>query len=98
MIIGVARVVLDMPEGLSLKDKRGPIRSLIARLRTTFNIAVAEVDALDAWQTAILGLAVVSNDERHANEMLSKAVAFIDNNLSEGSLADYEIEITHLLA
>jgi hypothetical protein len=96
MVVGVARVVIELPEGLSLKEKRGPLRSIIARLRSTFNVAVAEVAAQDSWQTAVLGLAVVSNDQRHANEMLSKLVTFIDAQLQEGVLADYQIELIPL--
>lgn len=96
MVIGIGRVIIEFPEGLSLKEKRGPMRSIIRRVRTTFNAAIAEVEAQDAWQTAVLGIAVVSNEQRHANEMLSKIVAFIDENLTEGSLRDYETELMHL--
>jgi uncharacterized protein YlxP (DUF503 family) len=95
MVVGICRVVLELPEGLSLKEKRGPVRSIISRVRTTFNAAVAEVGALDSWQQAVLGVAVVSAEQRHANEMLSKVIDFIEDNLSEGVIADYEMEFIH---
>ena len=95
MVIGVCRLTLDVPESLSLKDKRGPVRSLVARLRSTFNVAVAEVDALDSWQTAVLGLAVVSHEQAHANAMLDKIVHFVEENLDEAVLADYTFEFIH---
>ena len=44
----------------------------------------------------MLGVAVVSGDGRHANAMLSKIVAFVEENLSEGVVSDYEIEIIHV--
>jgi uncharacterized protein YlxP (DUF503 family) len=96
MVVGVCRIVIDLPESFSLKEKRGPLRSIIGRVRSTFNAAVAEVGEQDAWQSAVLGVAVVSGDSRHANEMLSKIVAFVEENLSEGVLADYEIELMHV--
>ena len=96
MVVGGGRVVIELPEGLSLKEKRGPLRSIITRVRSTFNAAVAEVADQDAWQSAVLGVAVVSNDERHANEMLSKVIAFIEEHLSEGVVAHYETELIHL--
>jgi len=96
MVIGTCRIVIELPESLSLKEKRGPLRSIISRVRSTFNASIAEVDAQDAWQTAVLGVAVVSGEARHANEMLSKIVAFIEANLSDGRLADYELEILNL--
>jgi uncharacterized protein YlxP (DUF503 family) len=96
MIVGVCQIVIELPEGMSLKEKRGPLRSIITRVRSTFNVAVAEVNQQDAWQQAVLGLAVVSSDQRHANEMVSKIVAFIEENISEGVVADYEMEFIHV--
>jgi len=96
MVVGVCRIVIELPEGMSLKEKRGPLRSIITRVRSTFNAAVAEVEQQDAWQEAVLGVAVVSGDKRHANEMLSKVVAFIEENIRDGVVADYEMEFIHL--
>lgn len=96
MVVGVCRMVIELPEGLSLKEKRGPLRSIITRVRSTFNAAVAEVERQDAWQSAVLGIAVVSSEQRHANEMLSKVVAFVEENLRDGVLADYELEFIQI--
>ena len=43
MHIGVCRIMLHLPDSASLKDKRQVARSLSARIRNTFNVAVAEV-------------------------------------------------------
>lgn len=96
MVVGVCRIYIDLPEGMSLKEKRGPLRSITTRLRSTFNAAVAEVAQQDAWQQAVLGVAVVSSEQRHANEMLSKLVAFVEENLSNGVVADYDLEFIHI--
>jgi uncharacterized protein YlxP (DUF503 family) len=96
MVVGIGRVSVELPGVLSLKEKRGPLRSIITRVRQTFNVAVAEVGDQDAWQTAVLGLAVISGDARHANEMLSKVVAFIEDNLDGAVVADIETELIHV--
>jgi uncharacterized protein YlxP (DUF503 family) len=96
MIVGTARITLYLPENYSLKDKRQDVKSLLARLTNQFHIAAAEVADNDRWQTATIGIACVSSDARHANEMISKIVNWIEGNLQQGHLQDYEIEIIHL--
>jgi hypothetical protein len=96
MIIGTARITLFLPENYSLKDKRQDLKPLLARAINTFHVAAAEVDHNDNWQRATIGIACVSSDARHANEVISKVVNFIESNLQEGGLEDYEIEILHM--
>jgi uncharacterized protein YlxP (DUF503 family) len=93
MNVGICQVKLRFPENLSLKGKRQILKSITARLRNKFNISVAEVDDNDLWQLATLGICCVSNDGRHANEMLSRAVDFIVNGRFDVEILDYEIEI-----
>lgn len=96
MIIGTARVTLHLPENYSLKDKRQDVKSLLARVMNQFRVAAAEVGENENWQRAVIGIACVTSDARHANEILSKVINFIETNLQEGGLEDYEIEILHL--
>jgi uncharacterized protein len=96
MIIGTARITLYLPENYSLKDKRHDVKSLLARLTNQFNVSAAEVDDHDTWTRATIGIACVTTDARHANEVISKAVNFIESNLQQGHLEDYETEIIPL--
>ena len=96
MIVGTARISIYLPENYSLKDKRQDLKPLLARLMSQFHVTAAEVGENDNWQRAIVGVACVSSDARHANEVLSKVVNFVEANLREGGLEDYEIEIMHL--
>ncbi len=93
MNVGVCRIKLRLPENLSLKGKRGVLKSITARVGNKFNVSVAEVDDQDLWQLATIGICCVSNDGRHANEVLSKVVEFITNTPFEVEVLDYEIEI-----
>jgi len=68
----------------SLKDKRQVVRSVKDGLRNHFNVAVAEVDASEAWQRATVGVVSISdsrdyleglmrNVERHATKVANNA-------------------------
>ena len=93
MNIGVCKIRLRLPENTSLKGKRQVLKSIITRVGSKFNVSVAEVDDHDLWQLATLGICCVSNNKRHANEVLSKVVNFIVNSRFEVEILDYEIEI-----
>ena len=93
MHIGVCRVRVRLPENLSLKGKRQVLSSITSRVANKFNVAVAEVDDLDLWQVATLGISCVSNDPRHANEILSKVADYISDSHFEIEVLDYSIEI-----
>ena len=96
MIIGTARVTLFLPENYSLKDKRQDVKSILARTINQFHVAAAEVGEHENWQRSVIGIACVSTDARHANEIISKVINFIEGNLREGGIEDYEVEIVHL--
>ncbi len=61
-------------------------------LRRRFEISVAEVDHHDSWQRATLALACVSGDSRHANEVISKAMDFVEEHV-DGYVTDIHVEI-----
>ncbi len=95
MVIGALTVTLQVPDSASLKDKRQVVRSLTARLRNTFNVAVAEVDDQNLWQSAVIGVACVSSDGRHADEMCQKVLRFVDD-FGEALVLGSHFELLHL--
>jgi uncharacterized protein YlxP (DUF503 family) len=52
MFVGVLQVELALEKARSLKEKRQVVRSVLGRLRGSFNVSAAEIDALDAHQRA----------------------------------------------
>jgi len=92
MHIGILTLYLSIEQADSLKDKRGVVKSLLAHLRQKFNVSAAEVDDLDVWRRAMLGIAVVSNDPRYANQVLSQVVNHVERDLRV-VLDDYGIEL-----
>ena len=85
-------VELHLPDVGSLKGKRHALKGLKERVRARFEVSVAEVDHHDLWQRATLALACVSHDARHANEVISKAMDFIEEHV-EGRVIDTAVEI-----
>lgn len=83
------RLDLSVGDAHSLKDKRRVIKSMKERMINTFHVSVAEVDALDAWQRAVLGVALVANDGRYVNSCLDKMVDWVRGQRSV-TLIDYE--------
>ena len=92
MNVGVAKITLHLPGCFSLKDKRRVVSSVRDRVRSKFNVAVAEVDQNDAWQTAVIGITCVSNNVRHADQTLDNVLAFIESDRPDAEVIDCEME------
>ena len=82
-----------LPDSQNLKAKRQIARSVVARIRNQFNVTVAEADDNDLWQRLTLGVCCLSNNTKHANEILSNVVAFVEKSRDDLELLDYETEI-----
>jgi len=94
MVVGVCRLRLALPENASLKGKRKVVKRVISRVRTTFSVAVAEVEDNDIHQTAVLGIAAVGNDHRYINSTIDKVVMFVEE-LYLADIVDHHLEIIH---
>jgi uncharacterized protein len=72
MWIGWIEFDLLLGEIRSLKEKRAAVRPLIAELRR-FGLSVAEVDHLDLYRRAGVGIGCVSAQRVHLTEVLDNA-------------------------
>ena len=68
--VGVLTLELHLPESHSLKDKRHTVKGLKDRLRSRFNVAVAEIGYQDIWQRALISAVTVSGDHTRAEQVL----------------------------
>lgn len=70
----IVYVVIDLhiPMAHSLKEKRKHIKSLKDKLQAGFNASVAEIDHLDEWQRAVMGVVMISNDQRYLQGEISR--------------------------
>ena len=79
MIVGVLTIELVIYSSSSLKEKKFVVKSIKDKLRNKFNIAIAEVDFLDKWQRAKLGIVTVGNDYTHVENSIQKVFEYLDN-------------------
>ena len=93
MRIGSLILVLRLPLCHSLKEKRSVLKSMIARIQNEFNVAIAEVDEQDRWQIAVLGVATVSADGKHAQQQLQTVIDWIYTNRPDVEINQTEIEL-----
>jgi len=80
----------------SLKDKRQVVRSLKDKLRAHYNVAVAEVEAMDVWQRATVSAVSVSDSRDYLEGLMQKveksAVRIAED--AGGEVVDTFVEIS----
>lgn len=74
MIVGTLRVRLILREARTLKDKRQVLQSIKDRLRQSFNVSVAEIEAQENPRSIVLGLAMVSNETHPIKQVFGEIV------------------------
>jgi uncharacterized protein YlxP (DUF503 family) len=94
MILGILTVDLDIDHARSLKDKRAVLNRVKDRVRNKFNVSIAEIEGNEVWNYACLGVVVVSNEQRFANQVLSKVVDLIDE-IRDCELGEHSMEFIH---
>ncbi len=92
MVIGTGTITFNTNHCHSLKEKRKIVKSILARVRNTYNVSIAEVDLNDVHKRAEIGFAFVGNDRRRINSNIDKMFEFIDN-LSLAEIVDTQVEI-----
>lgn len=92
MISGTLRARLLLRQSRSLKDKRQVVRSILDRIRNSYNVAAAEVDSLDDAKAIALGFAAVGPEAAGVKRVLQQ----IAEALRSHPVAEYldgEIEV-----
>jgi hypothetical protein len=92
MHVGICTIELRLPSNSSLKGKRSIIKSIVTRVSREFNVSIAEVDAQNQWQRAVLGVACVSASASYAHGQLERIVQWLESNRPDLILLGYEIE------
>ena len=80
MIVGVMTAQLSMQGITSLKGKRSIVKSVIGRLKSRFNISISEVDHQDSKASAVIGIAIVTNDSQFIDKQFDAIITFMRND------------------
>ena len=93
MAVGVLTLRIHLPGCSSLKEKRGRLKPLLARLHLEFNLSVAEIELQDTWQSATIQCALVNSSAAHAQSSMQRVVTWIEANWSDVEVIDDQLEI-----
>lgn len=94
MPIAFLTLELHIEAAQSLKDRRQVVRSLKDRLRTSFNVSVAELDGAELWNRATVGVVSISHSRDYLDGLMKKvesAATRIANNHG-ADVADASVE------
>jgi len=93
-VIAFLTLEIHIEAAQSLKDRRQVVRSLKDKLRASFNIAVAELDAAELWNRATIGVVSISTSRDYLDGLMKNvenAATRIANN-SGAEIADSFVE------
>lgn len=74
MVVGVGEITFRLFTIQSLKQKRSVVKSIVSRIKNTFNISIAEVDMNDRHGMAVIGFSITGNDARLVNSKMDKVL------------------------
>ncbi len=77
--LGLLEISIRIPSAESLKAKRKVVRSLRDRIRSRFNVSLAETDGLAVWQRADLAAAVVAGNPHQVEEILHRVLRLVES-------------------
>jgi len=91
-MLAVLTLHLRLPACASLKEKRGRIKPLLARLRREFNVSVAEIDLQDKWTESVIACAMINSDATVLRQSLQTVAKWAEANWTDGDVWDSKIE------
>jgi uncharacterized protein len=92
MVVGSLKIEFHLTDNRSLKGKRKVVRSMVDKVKSRFNVSIAEVDSNDKWQKIELGVSAVGNDRRHIDSSLNHILSFLES-LYLAEIVHSEMEI-----
>ena len=79
MIVSMIKIIFEIPDVTSIKEKRRIIRSVKDKMQKRFHMSAAEVDLQDSLSFAQIGGALVSNSRDFGETVMHKAFEMIEN-------------------
>lgn len=92
-MLATLTIHLHLPATFSLKEKRGRIKPLMARLHREFNVSVAEIGLQDKWQETIIECAMVGNERGHLESALQNVAKWVEGHWTDGDVIEQKIEL-----
>jgi uncharacterized protein len=92
MLVGLYQIELFLPDSGSLKSKRFVLKSLKDKIRSRFNVSVAEVENNELWQRAVLGVAMVCNERKFIDQVMAQIFNLVSQE-DQVEITNQQLEI-----
>lgn len=89
--IGVLTLDFFIPLSNSLKQKRRVLLSFKSRMKSKFNISIAEIAAMDKWQKAVIGITMIANEKKVIDSCFQQ-ILHVAKSLDEAELTHETME------
>jgi uncharacterized protein len=91
MPVGLLTIEIQLPYSHSLKEKRAVLQKLLSRLRSRFNVSVAELDHQDVWQRATVGIVSISGSQPLLESLLRQVLTESEKTLGQ-DVVQYSVD------
>ena len=91
--VGLLTLEVYIPGVASLKEKRGIVKPVVARIRKEFNVSVAEVEDMDQLGHMVIAVAAVSSSAEYIHGLLQRVAESVEAWRLDAELVDYTIEM-----
>ncbi|MDR2793647.1 MAG: DUF503 domain-containing protein [Treponema sp.] len=81
MIVSMLKVIFEIPDVDTIKEKRRIVQSVKMKLQKRFHVSSSEVELQDSLSFSEIGAAVVSNSKQFGETVMHKAFAMIENEI-----------------
>ena len=88
MIVGACKFNLELFEVFNLKEKRSIVSRIKQKILNQFKVQIAEVEALESLNQAVLGFALAGNDSNFIRDLIDKITNYIEEH--EGIKITYD--------
>lgn len=95
MVVGIGMITFRLHGTRSLKEKRKIVKSIISRMRNSFNASVGEVGSNDIYQRAEIGFTLTGNDRLVINSKIDKMFNMADE-MGLAEIVDTKMEIINV--
>jgi uncharacterized protein YlxP (DUF503 family) len=92
-MIGLLTFHLHLPGCASLKEKRGRLKPILARIHRQYNVSTAEMGLQDQWQESVISCGMVGNDAAYLRSAMETVRKWVEANWSDGDILDTKIEL-----
>lgn len=90
MVVSMIRLTIELPDILSIKEKRQIVLSLRDRVVRRFRVSMSEVDLHNSLTFSELGAVMVCNSREHGEKVMNKILKFVEDQ-APGRVQDVQI-------